>query len=81
MTKGQLKRLLIAIAAWPAGMLAALLLLIVPALFGGSTCSAEGACAVELESASSTRFVLWLAVAFGPGIVATRAWWKGRGQP
>ena len=68
--KTQIGRLLIAIVAWPAGILAAIVLLFVT----GESCSGE----CQLEAVSSTRLVLWLAVAFGPGILATRAWWKGR---
>ena len=89
--KPNVRRLLIAVLAWPAGIVAALVVLFTSAFFSPSECtvatkaaaeagSVEFAdCSVELEPGSSTNTVLWLALAFGPGVVATRAWWKGRG--
>jgi hypothetical protein len=75
----QLRRLMLAIVAWPAGMLAALVLLFLPTLVAND-CPPDVVCARSLESPSTTSIVLWLAVAFGPGILATRAWWKGRSR-
>lgn len=76
--KPQLRRLLVAIIAWPAGILAALLVLIIPAFFD-SPCPPGPVCVQALEPTSWTRTILWLAIAFGPGVVATWTWWKGRG--
>ena len=85
-----IRRLLIAILAWPAGIVAAVLVLFMSAFFSPSDCTfhtkgaAEPApvevadCSVELKPGSSINTILWLALAFGPGIVATRVWWKGR---
>ena len=78
-TQRSVRRLLIAIAAWPAGLIVAILVLFVPALFDSSCGSEPGICMTQLERTSSIRFAIWLAIAFGPGILATRAWWKHRG--
>ena len=77
--RAQVRRLLIAIAAWPAGLIVAALVVFVPAFFDSSCEPGTGACMKQLEPVSSTRFAIWLAIAFGPGILATRAWWKNRG--
>lgn len=77
--KPQTRRLLIAIAAWPAGILGTLALTIVWSLLTATPCAAGSTCAQELKPASSTSVLLWLALAFGPGILATRDWWKHRG--
>lgn len=68
------RRLLIAIIAWPAGMGAAIAVLVFRAFT--SDCPRGQACA--LEPTSWTSILLWLALALGPGIVATRHWWKNR---
>jgi hypothetical protein len=75
----QTRRLLIAIAAWPAGILGAIAFVIVRALMTATPCEGGGPCVQELKPASSTSVLLWLALAFGPGIFATREWWKHRG--
>ena len=76
--KPQTRRLLIAIAAWPAGILGAIVLGIVWSLITATPCDGAS-CAQELKPASSTSVLLWLALAFGPGVFATREWWKHRG--
>ena len=89
--KLNVRRLLIAILAWPAGIVAALLLLFTSSFFSSSECTVHtkaaaelapmesAECSVELQSGSPTNTILWIALGFGPGIVATRAWWRGRG--
>ena len=75
--KPQTRRLLIAIAAWPAGIIGAIVFAIVWSLVKATPCEG-GMCAQELKPASSTSVLLWLAMAFGPGIYATREWWTHR---
>lgn len=70
-----LRRLLIAIAAWPLGIVAALVLLFIP-LPWDTPCPPNQPC--ELREAPLWRTVAWLCIAFGPGVLATRAWWQGR---
>ena len=70
------RRLLVAIVAWPAGVVAAIAVLIVQGI--RSDCVGGEPCA--LEPTSWIRIVLWLAIAFGPGVVATRNWWTKRGS-
>jgi hypothetical protein len=76
---------LLAIVAWPAGIVAAFVWLFVFAS-PGSECTettTEGGsvrtCASALEPMPSGSLVWFVAIAFGPGVLATRAWWKGRG--
>lgn len=74
----QTRRLLIAIIAWPAGILGAIILTMVWALLTAETCPPGEMCSQELKPASSTAVLLWLALAFGPGIYATWEWWRHR---
>jgi hypothetical protein len=66
--------LLIAIIAWPAGFLAAIGVLVFKGVTSG--CRGGGPCA--LEQTSWMNVLLWLAIAVGPGIVATHHWWTHR---
>jgi hypothetical protein len=68
------RRLLIAVIAWPAGFLAAIGVLVYKGFT--SDCPDGGPCA--LEPTSWTNVILWLAIALGPGIIATHHWWTGR---
>ena len=70
------RRLLVAIVAWPAGLVAAIAVLIVQGI--RSDCVGGEACA--LEPTSWINIVLWLAIALGPGVLATRNWWTHRGR-
>ena len=77
MRASNFRRLLIAVIAWPAGFLAAIIVLVVRGLT--SECRGGGPCA--LEPVSWFNMVLWLAIAFGPGIIATHHWWTNRRTP
>ena len=68
-----------AIVAWPVGILGTLVLTIAWSFLTATPCE-EGRCAQNLEPMSLTSTVLFLAMAFGPGIYATREWWKHRGR-
>jgi hypothetical protein len=67
-----LRRFLVALVAWPLGLAAALAL-----AFGGAraTCPAGEPC--PLNTVPEWRVALWLALALGPGLLATWAWWRG----
>jgi hypothetical protein len=74
----QTRRLLLAIIAWPAGIFGTIVLTIVWSLLTADQCPDGQMCSKELKPATSTSVLLWLALAFGPGIYATREWWKNR---
>jgi hypothetical protein len=73
MASSNFRRLLIAVLAWPAGFLAAIGLLVIKGL--ASACRG-GPCA--LEDISLLKMLFWIALALGPGIVATHHWWTNR---
>jgi hypothetical protein len=75
----QTKRLLLAIVAWPAGIIGTVVLTFAWSLLTTPSCG-EGPCAQELKPMSLTTMGLFLAMAFGPGIYATREWWRHRGR-
>jgi hypothetical protein len=77
MISSNFRRLLLAIVAWPAGFLAAILALILKSVFSG--CRGGEACA--LEDVSWGKLLLWLTIALGPGIAATYHWWTNRTRP
>jgi hypothetical protein len=66
------RRLVRAVVAWPAGIVAALVLVVVTA----PGCPAGAACA--LEPVPAWRIVVLLTIALGPGLYATMSWWRGR---
>jgi hypothetical protein len=69
------RRLLVAIVAWPAGLIAAVLLLFVPTP-GDAACPPGEACALHLIP--TWKVLLWLCLACAPGVLATARWWKAR---
>ena len=64
----------IALLAWPIGIVLA----VVCSVALGPHC-AQSPCALEPVSLGET--LLELALAFGPGVVATAQWWRGRRSP
>jgi hypothetical protein len=73
------RRLLIAILAWPAGIL----FTVGWTLLGAdpAPCAPGEVCALALEAVSVNDLVEFLTFALGPGIVATWYWWRnGRGE-
>jgi len=72
------RRLVVAVLAWPAGVLAAVILAVALPLLGsaGPPC-VDGPCA--LQPAPMWENVLLLLAALGPGLVATAVWWSRRG--
>ena len=74
----QTRRLFIAIGAWPAGILAAIVAAVVFSLATAEPCPPGPECVQGLEQASWAWNALWLAMAVLPGTLATRAWWNGR---
>ena len=75
MLSSNFRRLLLAIIAWPAGFLAAILAMILKSVFF-SGCRGGEACA--LEDVSWFKVLFWFAIAIGPGILATYHWWTNR---
>jgi hypothetical protein len=64
--------------AWPGGIALGLLWMFVPKPWG-THCPAGQPCA--LEPVSLLGVVAWLCLAFGPGVWATRSWWRGVDHP
>jgi uncharacterized membrane protein YphA (DoxX/SURF4 family) len=62
------------LVAWPLGIILAVVWLFIPWPWA-SKCPSGQACALEPSSWSST--IIWLCFAFGPGVWATRRWWRG----
>lgn len=83
--KAQIQRALIAVAAWPLGLVLALLWFLVSSDPSDCVTTQSGGGEYVVATATCTlapmpwwQFALLLALAFGPGIMATRAYWKGR---
>jgi hypothetical protein len=74
-----LRRLIIAILAWPGGIVAAIVWEIMQTPH--ADCPPGPACAVALSPVPLDRIVLAFVIALGPGIVATSSWWRRRHDP
>ncbi len=70
--KANLRRFLVALVAWPLGLAGALTYALARA---GAACPAGAPC--PLNTVPGSRVALWLALALGPGLLATWAWWRG----
>ncbi|MEO8619681.1 MAG: hypothetical protein ABI625_01375 [bacterium] len=71
----RVRNLYVMLAAWPFGILCALVWLFLPDR-GADPCPSGQACALHAVRVSLVQIIAWLAVAFGPGIIATRHWWR-----
>jgi hypothetical protein len=73
------RRLLLAVLAWPAGFVAAVVWMLAsappnPCDPGASTC------AMTATAASANQILEFLALAGAPGLFATIHWWRHRGR-
>ena len=71
-----MKRLVLAVVAWPAGLIAALIREVATSHSGA--CRAGESCLAAARMISANELAEFLVLALGPGIVATLYWWRGR---
>ena len=78
MMRRSFRRLLVMLAAWPLGITLAVAWLFIPWPWE-SRCPSGEMCALERTSWSHIiiSLCIWLCFALGPGVWATRRWWRG----